>query len=213
MSGTHIEPVVTQLQVPPGMLGPDPVTIEVRCFVVVGSGGVVLVDTGPPGTGEAIASAIARVGATWSDVTDIVLTHRHFDHVGGLAELAELASRAEVSAGADDAREIPFEGSRAVRPLADGDLVGDLRVLHTPGHTPGHVSLLHEAESLLLIGDLVGTTDGALDFGPAAFTADPAGNRQSLRRMVDLQTDRILFSHGGELPHAGSAIRQLLDRS
>jgi glyoxylase-like metal-dependent hydrolase (beta-lactamase superfamily II) len=213
MSVTHVEPVVTQLQVPPGMLGPNPVTIEVRCFVVVGTGGVVLVDTGPPGAGEAIGSAIARVGATWSDVTDIVLTHRHFDHVGGLAESAELASGAAVWAGADDAREIQFEGRRTVRPLEDGDVVGDLRVLHTPGHTPGHLSLLLETASLLVIGDLVGSTDGALDFGPSAFTADSALSRQSLRRMVDLQTDRILFSHGEEVPNAGAAIRQLLDRS
>jgi glyoxylase-like metal-dependent hydrolase (beta-lactamase superfamily II) len=91
--------------------------------------------------------------------------------------------------------------------------VGDLHVLHTPGHTPGHLSLLHEAVSLLLIGDLVGSMDGALDFGPSVFTADSALNRHSLRRMVDLQTDRILFSHGEELPNAGTAIRQLLDRS
>ncbi len=99
-----------------------------------------------------------------------------------------------------------------MRPLADGDLVGDLRVLHTAGHTPGHLSLLYGPESLLLIGDLVGSTDGALDFGPAAFSADPSVNRQSLRRMVDLQTDRILFSHGEEVPNARAAIRQLLDR-
>jgi glyoxylase-like metal-dependent hydrolase (beta-lactamase superfamily II) len=92
-------------------------------------------------------------------------------------------------------------------------VVGDLRVLHTPGHTPGHLSLLHEAASLLLIGDLVGSTDGVLDFGPSAFTADSALSRQSLRRMVDLQTDRILFSHGEEVPNPGTAIRQLLDRS
>lgn len=76
---------------------------RVRCFAVVGTGGVVLVDTGPPGTGAAIGEALARVGAAWSDVTDIVLTHRHFDHIGGLAESAELASGATVLAGADDA--------------------------------------------------------------------------------------------------------------
>ena len=213
MGVTHIEPVVNHLQVPPGMLGPDPVTIEVRCFVVVGTSGVVLVDTGPPGSGEAIGIALARVGATWSDVTDIVLTHSHFDHAGGLAESAEQAPGAAVWAGADDVREIPFEGRRAVRPLVEGDLVGDMRVLHTPGHTPGHVSLLHGAASLLLIGDLVGSMDGGLQFGPSAFTADSALSRQSLRRMVDLQTDRILFSHGEEVPYAGTAIRQLLDRS
>jgi glyoxylase-like metal-dependent hydrolase (beta-lactamase superfamily II) len=213
VSAVHIEPVVTHLQIPPGMLGPDPVTIEVRCFIVAGSGGVVLVDTGPPGSGDAIGSAIARVGATWSDVTDIVLTHRHFDHVGGLAESAELASRAAVWAGAEDVGEILVDGRKSVRPLAEDDLVGDLHVLHTPGHTRGHLSLLHEAAALLLIGDVVGSTDGGLDFGPSAFTADSALNRQSLRRMVDLQPDRILFSHGEEVPNVGTAIRQLLDGS
>jgi glyoxylase-like metal-dependent hydrolase (beta-lactamase superfamily II) len=73
--------------------------------------------------------------------------------------------------------------------------------------------LLHEAASLLVIGDLVGSADVTLDFGPSAFTADPARSRQSLRRMVDLHTDRILFSHGEEVPNASTAIRQLLDRS
>lgn len=208
-----VEPVVTQAQVPPGMLGPDPVSFEVRCFVVAGMGGVVLVDTGTPGSGEAIGKALARVGASWSDVTDIVLTHHHFDHTGGLAESAELASGATVRAGAEDAPEIPFDGRRGVRPLGDGDQVGDLRVLRTPGHTPGHVSLLHEAASLLLIGDLVGSWEGALSFGPSAFTVDPALSQRSLRRMVDLQTDRILFSHGEEVADPNTAIRQLLDRS
>ncbi len=213
MDSLQVEPVVTRLQLPPGKLRPDPVSIEVRCFVVVGTGGVVLVDSGPPGTGEAIGKALARVGAAWSDVTDIVLTHRHFDHTGGLAESAELAPGATVWAGADDAPEIPFKGRRAVRPLADGDLVGDLRVLHTPGHTPGHVSLLHATASLLLIGDIVGSMDGALSFGPPAFTADLARSRQSLHRMVDLQTDRVLFSHGDEVSDPGTEVRRLLDRT
>jgi glyoxylase-like metal-dependent hydrolase (beta-lactamase superfamily II) len=86
-------------------------------------------------------------------------------------------------------------------------------VLHTPGHTAGHISLLHEAGSLLFIGDLVGSQGGALTFGPAAFTADPDLSRRSLGRMADLAPERVLFSHGAEVSDPGAAIRDLLDRS
>jgi glyoxylase-like metal-dependent hydrolase (beta-lactamase superfamily II) len=208
-----VEPVTTDVHVPPGMLGPDPVTYEVRCFVITGADGVVLVDAGPPGSSRAIGEALGRVGATWTDVTDIVLTHNHFDHVGGLQESAELASGARVWAGALDAPEVPMIGQRAVRSLVEGDRVGDLLVLATPGHTPGHLSLLDEGASILLIGDLVGSVDGLLSFGPAAFTADADLSARSLRRMAGLQTDRILFSHGGEVSEPATAIRELLDRS
>ena len=195
------------------MLGPDPVSFEVRCFVVADAGGIVLVDTCTPGSSEAIAGALVRVGAAWSDVTDIVLTHSHFDHAGGLSESEQLASGASIWAGAEDAPEIPTIDGRVVRPVTDGDRVGELRVMHTPGHTAGHISLLHEAASLLFIGDLVGSTDGVPTFGPSAFTADPELSRRSLRRMVGLAPDRILFSHGEEVPQAVQAIADLLARS
>ena len=213
MQGPTVEPVVTQVQVPPGMLGPDPVSFEVRCFVVAEAGGVVLVDTCTPGSSEAIGGAIASVGAAWSDVSDIVVTHSQFDHVGGLAELSQQASGSTIWAGAQDAPEIPTFKGRVVQPLTDGDRVGELRVMHTPGHTAGHISLLHEADSLLFIGDLVGSMDGVPTFGPSAFTADPELSRRSLRRMVGLAADRILFSHGEEVAHPGRAIADLLDRS
>jgi glyoxylase-like metal-dependent hydrolase (beta-lactamase superfamily II) len=208
-----VEPVVRHVQVPLGMLGPEPVSFEVRCFVVAEAGGIVLVDTCTPGSSEAIGRTLAGGGAAWSDITDIVLTHSHFDHTGGLAESAELAPGANVWAGTQDAPEIPTVGSRAARSLTEGDRVGGMLVFETPGHTPGHVSLLHEAASILLIGDLVGSMDGALTFGPSAFTADPALSARSLRRMADLGTDRVLFSHGGEVSDPGAAIHQLLDRS
>lgn len=212
MSHSLVVPVVTQVQLPPGMLGPDPVSFEVRCFVVAASGGVVLIDTCAPGSTVAIGTALAQAGASWSDVSDIVLTHRHFDHTGGLAESAGLASGAIIWAGARDAPEIKLEGPREVRAIAEGGSVGNLSVLDTPGHTPGHISLLDNVAGVLFVGDLIGSNDGALDFGPPAFTADADSNRRSLRRVVDLAPQRVLFSHGTEIANPNGAIRQLLDQ-
>jgi glyoxylase-like metal-dependent hydrolase (beta-lactamase superfamily II) len=205
-----IEPVVTASHVPAGVLGPEPVTIEVRCFVVPTANGIVVVDTGIPGTAELIEAALGRVGARWADVTDIVLTHAHFDHVGGLAEAVIRAPQATLRAGALDLPDIRLDDDSAIRPLVEGDRVRDLLVLDTPGHTPGHISLLHEAASLVLIGDLVGSVDGKLSFGPAAFTADAAGSRASLRRVAGLGIERLVFSHGAEVSDPNGAVADLL---
>ena len=210
MADQLIEAVVTTVELPPGALGPVPVSFEVRCFVVAGPGGLVLVDTATPGSTSSIAQALAKMTAGWSDVTDIVLTHRHFDHTGGLSGAAERAPRATLWAGADDLPEISPPAGRKVRPVADGQQIGELRVLTTPGHTPGHVSLLHEEASILLVGDLVGSSDGAPTFGPPSFTEDPAANAASLRRVLELHPDRVLFSHGQELSDGVDAVYSLL---
>jgi glyoxylase-like metal-dependent hydrolase (beta-lactamase superfamily II) len=203
------QPVITHVEVPPGMLGPDPVSLEVRCFIVPRPDGVVLVDVGPPSTGIEIQDALGHVGATWSDVSDIVLTHAHFDHVGGLDEVAEHAPQAVVWAGAADLSEIRFDG-RALEPLTEGDRVRDVVILETPGHTPGHLSLLDEANSLILVGDVVGNVGEALSFGPPAFTADPERARASLERLAALDVERFVFSHGPEMNDPRSAIGHLL---
>ena len=206
-----VEAAVNYLQLPPGgAFRPELTAIDVRCFVVPHANGVVLIDAGPPANGPTIEAALSRVGASWSDVTDVVLTHSHFDHVGSLADVIALAHNATLGAGANDAEEIGRGAQTAVRPLDDGDKVGDLTVLATPGHTPGHISLLLEAASLVLIGDLVGSIEGVVAFGPPQFTADPVLNDRSLARVVGLNADRILFSHGDEVSDPNAAIRELL---
>ena len=80
-----------------------------------------------------------------------------------------------------------------MEPLTEGDRVRDLLVLDTPGHTSGHISLLHEATSALLIGGLIGSVDGVLSAGPEEFTADPGRSRESLARVAGMHAERILF--------------------
>ena len=211
--GSVIDVIVTEVHLPPGMAGPDALSFDVRCFAVPARGGIVLVDAGTPGTANEIEASIGRLGGTRQDITDVVLTHRHFDHVGGLAQVADRAPRARLWAGRADVPEIAAACRRDVSAVEEGDRVGDLTVIESPGHTPGHISLFLSDHAVLLIGDVIGAMGGQVDFGPAAFTADAAGNRVSLAKMLDLGADRIVFSHGSEIPEPNQRIRELLASS
>ena len=111
----------------------------------------------------------------------ILLTHGHFDHAGGALELAGILDVPILGPQEEDAFWLDgiekaeemygLAGGRNVRPdswLADGDRVelGELSldVLHTPGHTPGHVVFYHAPSKLAQVGDVlfrgsVGRTD------------------------------------------------------
>ena len=208
-----VEPIVTEMQVPAGMLGPDPVAIDTRCFLVSHAGGVVLIDVGPPGALQAIEEGLGRVGATWSDVSDIVLTHGHIDHTGGLHQTIQQARNVVIRAGVGELGEIHLlDGvDVSVAPLREGNRVQNLEVIETPGHTPGHISLLVPENALLLAGDVVGNDRGTLSFGPPAFTTDQAAARASLERVEGMGLDRVLFAHGPEVADPNTAIRELLE--
>lgn len=201
-----VEPVVQELRVPAGIAGPVEVTFDVRCFIVSHPAGLVLIDTGP-GSADAIAAALDSAGAGWDDVTDVVLTHSHPDHVGGLGDVASRSPRAEVWAGAADCPDI--RSTAPLRPLVEGDKVRNLQVLQTPGHTAGHICLLHD-DGMLFVGDALGSVAGALRRAPEPFTADPAQAEESLRKLSLLEPERMLFSHGPEIPDPVGALRRLL---
>jgi glyoxylase-like metal-dependent hydrolase (beta-lactamase superfamily II) len=207
------EPVVLSVSLPPGLAGPDAVEFDVRCFVVPRPDGVVLIDAGPPGSADAIGAALHAVGADWDNVTDVVLTHAHFDHVGGLAEVTGRAPNATVWIGSDDLPELQpllAPGSR-VSALHDGDRVRGLRAISTPGHTPGHFSFLDEQNSVLFLGDLAGMRDGHLQRAPAVFTQDSARNDHSIGEAIRLGSRRIVPSHGEELTDPVDSLTLLLD--
>jgi glyoxylase-like metal-dependent hydrolase (beta-lactamase superfamily II) len=132
----------------------------------------------PGGDLPKILAAIAEEGVT---VDKLLLTHGHIDHAGGAAELAKKLGVSIEGAHAEDAfllQELPRQSQQYGFPhaasfipdrwLNDGDSVqvGEevLSVLHTPGHTPGHVVFFHPATKLALVGDVlfqgsIGRTD------------------------------------------------------
>lgn len=158
------------------------------------------------------------------EIEFIVLTHCHFDHTAYLREIRHLCGAGicihslDAPGLADDNRSLSLHfGARSPglvpeRLLSDGDRVGDLLVIHTPGHTPGSICLLHEGEKALMSGDTVFTDGG---FGRYDF---PGGDRsvllQSIERLSSLDIAGLYPGHGAPVAQGGSghiaAARDLL---
>lgn len=206
-----IHTALFQLQLPPGAMGPEPITSDVRCFLLAHASGVVLVDAGLPGGAEAIGAALARMSASWSDVSDLVVTHAHFDHIGGLPDVLLHATAATVRAGRADAPAVQAAaGGRQVQALEAGESTAGWIAMPTPGHTPGHLCLLHEGDGVLLAGDAVGSVGGALTRAPSMFTDNPDAAEASLRQLAGLAVARLITSHGDELPDGPTQLAELV---
>jgi glyoxylase-like metal-dependent hydrolase (beta-lactamase superfamily II) len=197
-------------------------------FLVEGEDGLTLVDVGWAKAYRPLLSAVEELGRKPSDIRRIVLTHAHPDHVQGVARMRELTGARILAHPAEhdwlSAGRVPVEGrsGRAGRlidrlpklhwtPFAadgavtDGQLVeggGGLRVVHTPGHSPGHIALLHEPTGAVLVGDAL-FHRGELGLGPAALAADPRLRAGSLRALPR-ELGAIGFAHGPAL--TGTAV-------
>ncbi|MBI2863783.1 MAG: MBL fold metallo-hydrolase [Chloroflexi bacterium] len=156
-----------------------------NCYLLAdpATGEGVLVD--PGAEIEKIAAAIAG-----TIVTKIVITHGHFDHTGALQQ-ARAATAAPVAAHPLDAAAIPGGIQNTV---ADGEEIAcghhSLRVIHTPGHTPGSICLL--AGTNLIAGDTVFPGGPGKTATPAAFERIVS----SIRTRIHVLSDSTMIYPG-----------------
>ena len=202
-------------------------------------GSVTLVDCGVKRAPRRIVAALAAMGRHPQDVQRIVLTHAHADHAGGAAELVAGTAVAGVSAHADDVASLesgtaPVQATSPImktylrmvgghfapvpveQVLHDGDVLpmaGGVRVLHTPGHTPGHVSLLHETTGVLITGDAIWNMRSRIGWPVAAFCTSAPLNARSAAIFADLDYRIAAFTHGPEIrDNAREQVRDFLRR-
>jgi glyoxylase-like metal-dependent hydrolase (beta-lactamase superfamily II) len=181
-----------------------------------------LVDTGVPRHAKAILAELREAGV---EPGRILLTHGDFDHVGGAAFLREQTG-AEVCAPAAERpllarnpsfrpgllrrvlfRVFPFPPPVVDRWLADGETVGGIEAVATPGHTPGHTSYVFG--KTLLAGDAIVTLPYRFKEPPARYSLDPHEARRSIARLAELDVDVAVSGHGAPGQDAKKKLRDL----
>jgi glyoxylase-like metal-dependent hydrolase (beta-lactamase superfamily II) len=187
-----------------------------------------LVDTLFDADAERVLDCIRRIGRSPGNLKHIALTHAHRSHLGGLARLKRLTGalvcahewEADIIAGERLAQPVSLrpEGPLSTypmriglalgrprhapcpvdRPLREGDQVGPLRVVHIPGHTPGHLAFHWEQRGVLAVGDAVATWP-RIDAGWPGFNLNEGQYRASLKRLAQIEAEVIAVGHGEPL--------------
>lgn len=177
----------------------------VKSFLISGEDRLILVDTGfSDADADVIIDAIDQLGKKHEDLKLCVLTHRHGDHTGGLKKLKktlkfrvmahELDMPAIQKATGHDVDQVVKGGES----LAD---CGGIRVLHTPGHTAGSISLHIPRIKTLIAGDAILSAGEHLVVSPGYLSEDPEQAKESVKRVIEmnLDLDRILVGHGDDV--------------
>jgi len=196
----------------------------VNLFLAKHADGFTLFDAGLARSGPALVlRSIAKLGGQPADLKRIFITHTDIDHTGGAAELKAktgariFASRIEAAAMAEGTTSRMVGGAAAVftapfklifpTPAVPADeivadeqmlpFLGGIRALLTPGHTPGHTSYFMPALNLLIAGDSLNATSGALAFKPAPVHWNYEAGKASVAKEAATGAQIIGCGHGG----------------
>jgi hydroxyacylglutathione hydrolase len=175
----------------------------------------VLIDTGTRLGAAGLLEQLANVS-----LSQVALTHCHPDHQGAVRRICEergiglACHEADVASMEGRARMEPANIATKLVQLAfagpaypvqqilhDGDEIAGFRVIHTPGHTTGHVMFFRESDRVAIMGDVLNNVNPltgkvGLAEPPAVFTQDREENRRSIRKLAQLRPSLVCFGHG-----------------
>lgn len=180
---------------------------------------LVLIDTSSEPDAKKVLAYLDRAKIRPRDLTSIVITHVHPDHVSGLARIKRDASAAKVVSSTIEAEYISkkrtYDGPPGAQhqrhpgtpvdvALDDGQVHDGLKVIFTPGHTRGSISLLDESRSLLIAGDAANNESG---LGPMddVYNVDPRQHRESIKKLATFHFENAVFGHGKPITGGASA--------
>lgn len=215
-----------------------PNTFPVNCYFVEEEGSLTLIDAALPFSAKGILEAAKEIG---KPITRIVLTHAHDDHVGALDSLKEVLPEAKVYISERDERlmrgdrsldegegDKPIKGgvpkslkTKADVLLKEGDHIGSLLSIATPGHTPGSFSFLDTRNQAIIVGDALQTRGGIAVSGqfrpffpfPAFATWCQEVAVESAIKILDFSPSLLAVGHGNMIVNPEKIISQAIKRA
>jgi len=201
---------------------------------------ITLVDCGLKGSYKKLIKDLARIGKHPKDVANILLTHAHDDHVGGAAKMIEACEVKNVLMHEEDSHLPPigktpfrddsrlsgkimkllpdkgYEPFEITKKLKDGEIIntaGGLKVIHTPGHTDGHISLLHLESETLITGDSIFNMTSRMTWALSGFCVNYKQSQETAKKFLDIDFKNACFTHGPEIRDLGKRrIKQFLSK-
>ncbi|WP_248929224.1 MBL fold metallo-hydrolase [Paenibacillus hamazuiensis] len=195
----------------------------VNCYLVEEESDLTLIDAALPYSAAAIREAARKIG---KPIARIILTHAHGDHIGALDRLKEALPEAQIMISRRDAKllagdrepepgepaaplkgDVPKPGAVRTKPdrlLEDGDMIGSLRAIAAPGHTPGMMAFQDVRSGAMVVGDAMQTFGGVAVSGkvkplfpfPAFATWSKEMSLDSARRLREFAPSLIAPGHG-----------------
>lgn len=179
----------------------------------------VLIDTGSrlDDVDEYIIPALEKLGLDLSDISWLVNTHSHGDHIGGYRRVKEICPQMRIAASKSDAANVEdpaalavrirtrfpkyspapqsyLKGVKVDRVLGDGEkLIPGLKVIQTPGHDPGCVCWFEEKTGTLITGDSV--QGGGTPTQGIGFYQNLDDYRASMNKLLALKANNIICGH------------------
>lgn len=210
----------------------------INVYLVKEKDGLTVIDTGVPFTATAIVDAASALNLP---IRRVVITHAHPDHVGGVDKLLALSPAAEFIISKRDALllagDYSLQAGEAPTPLTPqdlgvqaaptrllevGDMVGSLRAVASPGHTPGHLAFFDARDRTLIAGDALVTVGGVTVSGvkgyrrwrfslPHSATWDAPTALLSAKQLLALQPSRLAVGHGKVIAQPQARMQHAVD--
>lgn len=202
---------------------------SINCYIIEG----VLVDSGIRSSYTTVKNALQKI-----PVYQHLLTHAHADHQGCSDRICAEFSipllchpnevlRTETGMVTKDyptpqhwiaklqQRYWAGQGHEVEQTIVENDKIGNFRVIETPGHSAGHISLFRERDGVLIIGDVATnmnllTTATGLRLPPNIFTSDQQRNIESLQKLATLKPAIICFGHGPVMQNTDRKFEQFV---